>query len=101
VHVFTHLSHVYAQGSSSYTSYVFRCGNTYEETYDRWQRIKAAASKAIVANGGTISHQHGVGADHAPYLAAEKGALGMSAIRSLCNHFDPAHIMNPGKLLED
>lgn len=101
VHVFTHLSHVYAQGSSAYTTYVFRCGKNYEETLARWRKIKTAASKAIVANGGTISHQHGVGTDHAPYLEAEKTKLGMSAIRSLCDHFDPAHIMNPGKLLED
>lgn len=101
VHVFTHLSHVYAQGSSAYTSYVFRCGASYEETLARWRRIKSAASEAIVANGGTISHQHGVGTDHAPYLEAEKTRLGIAAIRSLCDHFDPAHILNPGKLLED
>ncbi|CBL46979.1 FAD/FMN-containing dehydrogenase [gamma proteobacterium HdN1] len=101
VHVFTHLSHVYSEGSSAYTTYVFRCADSYEETEARWRKIKTAASNAIVANGGTISHQHGVGTDHAPFLEAEKKALGMSAIRSLCDHFDPAHIMNPGKLLED
>lgn len=101
VHVFTHLSHVYAQGSSSYTSYVFRCGPSYEETWKRWRRIKSAASQAIVDNGGTISHQHGVGVDHAPYLVAEKTVLGLSTIGAMCKHLDPAHIMNPGKLLED
>jgi alkyldihydroxyacetonephosphate synthase len=37
--------------------------------------------------------------DHAPYLPAEKGELGMAAIRSLCNTFDPQGMMNPGKLL--
>ncbi len=38
-------------------------------------------SKAIVAHGGTISHQHGVGVDHAPYLPAGEGhALGMDLI---------------------
>ncbi len=101
VHVFTHLSHVYSQGSSAYTTYVFRCGRTYEETLARWRRLKSTASEAIVANGGTISHQHGVGTDHAPYLEAEKTKMGIAAIRTLCDHFDPAHIMNPGKLLED
>ena len=101
VHVFTHLSHVYAQGSSSYTTYVFRCADTYEGTLARWRKLKNAASQAIVDNVGTISHQHGVGADHAPWLPAEKGPMGMAAIRSLCQHFDPAQVMNPGKLLED
>jgi len=52
-----------------------------------------------VANGGTISHQHGVGLDHAPYLEAEKGAMGLSAMRALFAHFDPQGMMNPGKLL--
>jgi alkyldihydroxyacetonephosphate synthase len=36
--------------------------------------------------------------DHAAYLEAEKGALGLTAIRELCAVFDPDKIMNPGKL---
>lgn len=99
IHVFTHLSHVYNQGSSIYTTYVFRCAKTYEETLDRWRRMKQAASQVIVKNGGTISHQHGVGTDHAPYLKAEKGELGLAAIDALCQRFDPHGVMNPGKLL--
>jgi alkyldihydroxyacetonephosphate synthase len=55
-------------------------------------------SEAIVLSGGTISHQHGVGADHSPYLPAEKGALGIAAIRGLMRTFDPHGRMNPGKL---
>jgi len=98
VHVFTHLSHVYTSGCSIYTTYLYRCGLDHEETEDRWRRLKAAASEAIVAHGGTISHQHGVGLDHAPYLPAEKGELGMRAIRALAHEFDPDAIMNPGKL---
>lgn len=101
VHVFTHLSHLYAQGSSIYTTYVFRCGETYDETFQRWKTLKAAASEQIVKHGGTISHQHGVGVDHAPYLAAEKGELGIAVIRALCDRFDPQGIMNPGKLLQE
>ena len=51
-------------------------------------------------NRGTISHQHGVGKDHAPYLPVEKGELGMLAIRSLCNTFDPNTILNPETLVK-
>jgi alkyldihydroxyacetonephosphate synthase len=101
VHVFTHLSHIYSSGSSIYTTYIFRVGATSEETLERWQRLKKAASEAIVANGATISHQHGVGRDHAPYLAAEKGDLGMQAINALAQSFDPGKNLNPGVLLED
>jgi alkyldihydroxyacetonephosphate synthase len=100
VHVFTHLSHLYPHGSSVYTTYVFPLGATPDDTLVHWQRAKRAASDAIVRSGGTISHQHGVGVDHAPYLAAEKGELGMAAIRRACCVFDPAGIMNTGKLIE-
>ncbi len=98
---FTHLSHVYAQGSSIYTTYAFRAGPDYATTLARWQTLKQAASEAIVRAGGTISHQHGVGRDHAPWLPAEKGPLGMAALTALCRHFDPERRLNPGKLLLD
>jgi len=98
VHVFTHLSHLYPYGSSIYTTYLYRIAPNPDETLRRWQVLKAAASYAIVAHGGTITHQHGVGTDHLPYLAQEKGMLGMAAIEDLCRRFDPAGIMNLGKL---
>ena len=99
VHIFTHLSHVYPYGSSVYTTLLFRLAVDREETLARWRGMKSAASQAITALGGTISHQHGVGIDHMPYLIAEKGALGMAAISTLCHQFDPKGIMNPGKLV--
>ena len=99
VHTFTHLSHVYPYGSSVYTTYLFRLATEPEQTLQRWRAMKSAASQAITTLGGTISHQHGVGTDHKPYLALEKGALGISAISSLCRTFDPKGIMNPGKLV--
>jgi alkyldihydroxyacetonephosphate synthase len=99
--VFTHLSHLYAQGSSIYTTYVFRCADSYEATRERWWRMKQAASDVIAEKGGTISHQHGVGRDHAPWLVHEKTPAGMAALRDLIAHFDPDGIMNPGCLLEE
>jgi len=99
VHVFTHLSHFYAVGASLYTTYAFRIADDPGETLRRWQALKTAASRAIVAHGGTITHHHGVGTDHAPYLAAEKGELGLAVLRDVCARFDPQGIMNPGKLL--
>jgi alkyldihydroxyacetonephosphate synthase len=99
VHAFTHLSHMYPQGSSIYVTYIFRCGSSYRETHARWEKLKAAGAEAIVRSGGTISHQHGVGKDHARYLPAEKGELGIDAIQGLVERFDPQQQMNPGKLL--
>jgi alkyldihydroxyacetonephosphate synthase len=101
VSCFTHLSHVYTSGSSVYTTYVYRVAPDPAETLRRWQVLKAAASRAIVANGATISHQHGVGLDHRPYLAQEKQFLGLRAMRDLLKDFDPDGMLNPGKLLDD
>lgn len=98
--VFSHLSHLYAQGSSIYTTYVFRCADSYDATLARWKAYKQAASDAIVASGGTISHQHGVGRDHAPWLHHEKGQQGMAAIAALAQHFDPDGQLNPGCLID-
>jgi alkyldihydroxyacetonephosphate synthase len=99
VHVFTHLSHFYGQGCSVYTTYLFRMDKDYDKTMQRWLKLKAAGAEAIIRHGGTISHQHGVGKDHAPYLLAEKGELGMKAIKGLCHVFDPEQRMNPGTLV--
>ncbi|MEA3503092.1 MAG: FAD-linked oxidase C-terminal domain-containing protein, partial [Actinomycetota bacterium] len=52
-----------------------------------------------VSNGGTISHHHGVGVDHAAYLEAEKGRLGIEALGDVMRRFDPDGVMNPGKLI--
>ena len=101
VHAFSHLSHGYPTGSSLYLTYVFRVALDPDETLERWRTLKAAASRAIVDHGATISHQHGVGTDHAPYLAAEKGPLGMDAISSMVRTFDPDGRMARGVLLED
>jgi alkyldihydroxyacetonephosphate synthase len=101
VHVFSHLSHLYPSGSSVYVTYVFRLADDPDQTLDRWRRLKTAASEAIQAGGGTISHQHGVGRDHAPYLEAEKGELGMAILGDVARRFDPDRRLNPGALLEE
>lgn len=101
VHAFSHLSHAYPTGSSLYTTYVFRLADDPDQTLERWRTLKTAASRVIVEHGATISHQHGVGTDHAPYLAAEKGSLGMEAIATLVRTFDPDGAMAHGILLED
>jgi len=100
IHVFTHMSHVYSQGCSLYTTYLYRNGDDYQQTLARWKKLKHNASQAIVNHGGTISHQHGVGKDHAPYLSIEKGTLGMDTLSTLVKHFDPQQLLNPGTLLE-
>lgn len=95
-----HLSHMYPDGASLYLTYLFRLAGDPDHTLERWRALKDAASRQIVQHGGTISHQHGVGMDHAPHLASEKGPLGIELLRAACRALDPHGLMNPGKLLE-
>lgn len=95
--VLCHVSHVYRDGASLY--FTFLCARRPGEEVAQWQAIKRAACEAIVARGGTITHHHGVGLDHAPYMRAEVGDLGLEALRGMKERLDPAGVMNPGKLL--
>jgi alkyldihydroxyacetonephosphate synthase len=97
--VFAHLSHLYDVGASTYITYLWRRGAEPAQTLERWQKLKKSASEKIVEIGGTISHQHGVGIDHASYLEAEKGPVGMRMIHDICQSVDPDQMMNPGKLI--
>jgi alkyldihydroxyacetonephosphate synthase len=101
VHAFAHLSHVYPSGSSLYATYVYRRAADPDETLARWRRLKGIASETIVAHGGTISHQHGIGRDHVPYLSTEKGDLALATVRAALGHLDPDGVMHRGVLLDD
>jgi alkyldihydroxyacetonephosphate synthase len=94
---FCHLSHAYPDGASLYFTFIARA--RHGEEVEQWRRVKRAASEAIVANGGTITHHHAVGRDHAPYMEAEVGRTGLDVLRAIKDRLDPAAIMNPGKLL--
>ena len=94
-----HVSHSYADGASLYFTYIFP--RALDGEIAQWRAIKKAASDAIVANGGTISHHHGIGEDHLPWMAAEKGSLGVDVLRAIKMALDPRGILNPGKLIPD
>ena len=93
----SHLSHSYPDGASLYFTFLFP--RDLENDVAQWQKIKRAATDAITSNGGTISHHHGVGTDHAPWMEEEKGAIGMNLLRQLKSELDPKGIMNPEKLI--
>lgn len=95
--VLCHVSHVYRDGASLY--FTFLAPQKAGDEIGQWRRIKTAVTDAIVAHGGTVSHHHGVGVDHRPWVAAEWGDSGVLALRSLKERLDPKDIMNPGKLL--
>lgn len=96
---FSHLSHLYRDGASIYVSFAFRRTPDPDALLERWHALKHAASMAIVEQGGTISHQHGVGTDHASYLAREKTELGRNTLLAAMRSLDDVGMMNPGKLI--
>jgi alkyldihydroxyacetonephosphate synthase len=95
--VMAHVSHSYIDGASLYFTFVFP--RQLDREITQWLAIKRAASEAIARNGGTISHHHGVGTDHVPWLAEEKGEIGMSLLAATKREMDPKGVLNPGKLL--
>lgn len=92
-----HLSHVYPEGASLYFTVMARQLSGHE--LEQWASAKQAATGAIVANGGTITHHHGVGTDHAAWLAAEIGQPGADLLVQIKRQLDRTGVMNPGKLL--
>lgn len=100
--IMCHVSHAYETGASLYFTVLVPQSS---EPIDQWQRAKDAACRAISGVGsdrgplGTISHHHAVGVDHAPYLAAEIGDLGIEVLTAVKRTLDPGGILNPGKLL--
>lgn len=92
--VMCHVSHLYPQGASLYFTVLAKAVDAAQ-----WTRAKTTATDALVAAGATLTHHHAVGADHAPWLPAEVGDLGIEVLRAVKAVLDPAGVCNPGTLL--
>jgi alkyldihydroxyacetonephosphate synthase len=92
-----HISHVYPTGASLY--FTVLTGARPGAEIEQWDAAKRAATDAIMATSGTLTHHHAVGSVHASWLAEEIGELGVDVLRTVKARLDPAGILNPGKLL--
>lgn len=95
--VMAHLSHSYSDGGSIY--YTFLAPQDRSRDLEQWEEVKAAATDAIVGSGGALSHHHGIGADHRPWMERYLGHEGVHLLAALKSALDPGGVMNPGKLL--
>ena len=91
------LTHVYPDGAAPYFTVLAPARRG--EELRQWEELKVAASEAIASAGGTITHHHAVGTDHAPWLRGEIGELGVALLRAAKATLDPSGVMNPGKLM--
>jgi alkyldihydroxyacetonephosphate synthase len=90
-------THVYPDGPAPY--YTFLAPGRAGAELEQWAAIKKAASDAIRASGGTITHHHAVGRVHRPWYEEERPALFEAALLAAKERLDPEAIMNPGCLL--
>jgi alkyldihydroxyacetonephosphate synthase len=92
------LTHVYADGAVPYFTVIApaRAG----EEIERWHACKRAASDAILAAGGTITHHHAVGREHRPWYDVQRPDPFAAALRAAKAAVDPGGIMNPGVLID-
>ena len=99
VAVLCHLSHAYPDGASLYFTFLWPLARGRELA--QWQALKRAATEALLAAGGTLTHHHGIGTMHAPYLSSEINQPGLDLLRALIGAADPSGTLNPGVLLAD
>jgi len=97
--IMSHVSHGYATGASLYVTVL--ADRDDDLPIQQWLSAKRAATDALLAAGGTLTHHHAVGADHRPWMEREVGPLGLEVLRAVKERLDPQGICNPGVLLPD
>jgi alkyldihydroxyacetonephosphate synthase len=92
------ITHAYPDGAAPYFTVLApaRRGSELEQ----WDEVKAAASEAIAAAGGTITHHHAVGRDHRPWYDRQRPDPFAAALRAAKAAVDPQGILNPGVLVD-
>jgi len=90
----THLSHAYPQGANLYFIFVAKMKDINE-----YLDLQYGVLDAIQKAGAAMSHHHGIGKQTGPWLEGQIGKQQVELIRTLRDHFDPHHVMNPGGTL--
>ena len=91
-------THVYPDGPAPY--FTFSGFGQRGGELEAHQEIKRAASEAIMATGGTITHHHAVGRLHKPWYQGESPDLFLEVLRAAKGRVDGRGVMNPGVLFD-
>jgi alkyldihydroxyacetonephosphate synthase len=91
-------THVYPDGPAPY--YTLLAPTRRGSELEQWAEIKAAASEAVLALGGTITHHHAIGRDHRPWYDRQRPDAFARALGAAKHELDPVGILNPGVLID-
>ncbi len=97
--VMCHLSHSYHSGACQY--FTFAINDSTEHNMESYDRVKRAIQQSFMDNGGTVSHHHGVGEEHSPWLDQDISPAGVFIQRKLFEGVDPDQRFNPGKIIHE
>ncbi len=91
-------THVYPDGPAPY--YTFEGLGPVGAELEIHAAVKQAASDAVMAAGGTITHHHAVGRAHRPWYDHQRPDPFAAALRAAKQTLDPNGILNPGVLID-
>ena len=91
-------THVYPDGPAPY--FTVLAPSRWGAQLSMWDEVKAAASEALLAHGGTITHHHAVGRDHRRWYDQQRPPLFADVLRAAKRTLDPAGMLNPGVLID-
>ena len=95
--IMCHLSHSYHSGACLYFTFAFKHDGV--DPLAQYEPLKNAIQQAFVDSGGTLSHHHAVGTEHAAWLEQDISAPGVQMIDGLFTAMDPGRNFNPGKII--
>jgi alkyldihydroxyacetonephosphate synthase len=97
-YVMCHLSHSYHSGACLYFTFAFIPAGD-REPIEQYDLVKSCVQQAFMDSGGTLSHHHAVGTEHAEWLEQDISAPGVAMLRALFDGIDPGANLNPGKIV--
>ena len=95
--IMCHLSHSYHSGACQYFTFAIADGS--DTSLDSYDHVKRAIQQSFMDHHGTISHHHGVGEEHSPWLEQDISPAGVFIQAKLFEGVDPGEHLNPGKII--
>ncbi len=97
-YIMCHLSHSYHAGACLYFTFAIKPSGT-RDVLEEYDTVKGAIQQSFVDSGGTLSHHHAVGTEHARWLEQDISPAGAALVRALFDGVDPGGNLNPGKIV--